>query len=266
MGGPHLFDRASPTFGRASRLWKDRKLTVRFTIDGPHLDTLVYDENADYPVEVNLDERSRGFRWFFSFYIAFSADTQGGAAANAVLLLDEPGLYLHARSQEDLLNHLRSDYTNQILYTTHSPFMIPPDEIEIVRTVNISDRGTEVTKDPSGDSRTLFPIQAALGYNLSQTLFIGTANLVVEGVTDFWFLSSVNDYFTESGKTPLIEKMVLTPAGGAGKVSYMTSLLASQELDVIVLLDDDKAGRDQRDELVKSKILRETSLVFTSAA
>jgi hypothetical protein len=60
-----------------------------------------------------------------------------------------------------------------------------------------------------GDSRTLFPIQAALGYNLSQTLFIGTANLVVEGVTDFWLLSSVNDYFTESGKTPLIEKMEL---------------------------------------------------------
>jgi hypothetical protein len=39
-------------------------------------------------------------------------------------------------------------------------------------------------------------------------------------LSDFWFLSSVNDYFTKSGKTSLIEKMVLTPAGGAGKVSY----------------------------------------------
>ena len=64
----------------------------------------------------------------------------------------------------------------------------------------------------------------------------------------------------------MIEKMVLTPAGGAGKVSYMTSLLASQELDVIVLLDDDKAGRDQREELIKSKVLRDTSIVFTAAA
>jgi energy-coupling factor transporter ATP-binding protein EcfA2 len=262
-----LLSRASALITQEMRrLWKDRRLTVRFSADGPHLDTMVYDENADYPVEVNLDERSRGFRWFFSFYVTFSADTQGGAASNAVLLLDEPGLYLHARSQEDLLSHFRYDYKNQIVYTTHSPFMIPPDTIEIVRTVNISDKGTEVTKDPSGDARTLFPLQAALGYNLSQTLFVGTANLVVEGVTDFWILSSVNDYLRDSGKAPMVEKMVLTPAGGAGKVSYMTSLLASQELDVIVLLDDDKAGHDQRDELVKSKILREASLLFTSAA
>jgi predicted ATPase len=262
-----LLSRASALITQEMRrLWKDRKLTVRFSADGPHLDTLVYDENADYPVEVNLDERSRGFRWFFSFYVTFSADTQGGAASNAVLLLDEPGLYLHARSQEDLLAHFRSDYKNQIIYTTHSPFMIPPDKVEIVRTVNISDKGTAVTKDPTGDARTLFPLQAALGYNLSQTLFVGAANLVIEGVTDFWILSSVNDYLRESGKTPLVEKMVLTPAGGAGKVSYMTSLLASQELDVIVLLDDDKAGHDQRDELVKSKVLRDASVLFTSAA
>ena len=262
-----LLSRASALITQEMRrLWKDRKLTVRLAPDGPHIDVLIYDENVEYPVEVNLDERSRGFRWFFSFYIAFSADTQGGAAEDAVLLLDEPGLYLHARSQEDLLQHFRQDYDNQIIYTTHSPFMIPPDNIEIVRTVNISDKGTQVTKDPSGDPRTLFPIQAALGYNLSQTLFVGSANLVVEGVTDFWILSSINDHFAEAGKGSLIEKMVLTPAGGAGKVSYMTSLLASQELDVIVLLDDDKAGRDQREELIKSKVLRDTSIVFTAAA
>ncbi|MEH2560146.1 putative ATP-dependent endonuclease of OLD family [Bradyrhizobium algeriense] len=262
-----LLSRASALITKEMRrLWKDKKLTVRLSPDGPNLDTLIYDENVEYPVEVNLDERSRGFRWFFSFYIAFSADTQGGDATDAILLLDEPGLYLHARSQEDLLHHLRDDYGNQIIYTTHSPFMIPPDLIEVVRTVNITEKGTQVTKDPSGDARTLFPIQAALGYNLSQTLFVGSANLVVEGVTDFWILSSVNDYFAETGKTRLVEKMVLTPAGGAGKVSYMTSLLASQELDVIVLLDDDKAGRDQREELIKSKVLRDTSIVFTAAA
>ena len=87
------------------RLWKDRALKIRFNLDAHHLDTLVSDPNATYEVEVNLDERSRGFQWFFSFYITFFADTKGGKAEDAILLLDEPGPYLHARSQIDLLGH-----------------------------------------------------------------------------------------------------------------------------------------------------------------
>ena len=63
----------------------------------------------------NLDERSRGFQWFFGFYMIFSADTQGGEKDGAILLLDEPGLYLHAKSQGDLLRHLENDFKNQIL-------------------------------------------------------------------------------------------------------------------------------------------------------
>jgi predicted ATP-dependent endonuclease of OLD family len=129
------------------RLWKDRQLMVRFNLDGPYLDVLVADSTAYYPVEVNLDERSRGFRWFFSFYITFIADTQGGDAAGAVLLLDEPGLHLHQKSQEDLLRHLQTDYTNQIIYTTHSPFMLPPEAPHMARKVEITqETGTRVSR------------------------------------------------------------------------------------------------------------------------
>lgn len=247
------------------RLWKDRPLLVRFNIDGPHLAILVSDPNSTYPVEVNLDERSRGFRWFFAFFISFSADTQGGDAEGAVLLLDEPGLYLHAKSQENLLQHLRTDYDNQIIYTTHSPFMVPKDAIESVRTVNIDEKkGTTVTNVPSGDSRTLFPLQAALGYSLSQTLFVGHSNLVVEGVTDFWILSSVNTYFQSEGKPALPEELTITPSGGAGKVPYMAALLVSEETNVVVLLDDDRAGRDAQKELVGNKLLRDTAVMFVT--
>jgi len=101
--------------GELRRLWKDRQLKVRFSPDAQHLDTFVADPNSVYDVEVNLDERSRGLKWFFSFYIAFSADTsEGGSADNAILLLDEPGLYLHALSQADLLRHFSADFANQI--------------------------------------------------------------------------------------------------------------------------------------------------------
>lgn len=247
------------------RLWKDRPLKVRYHIDGPYVDTLISDPNAVYDVEVNLDERSRGFRWFFAFYITFAADTKGGNADGAVLLLDEPGLHLHAKSQGDLLKHLRTDFKNQIIYTTHSPFMVPPDAIDIVRTVNIdSDKGTTVTDVPTGDARTLFPLQAALGYYLSQTLFIGHANLVVEGVTDFWILSSVNAHLVASGAKALPAEITITPAGGAGKVSYMAALLSSEELTVLVLLDDDRAGRETYADMVKNKLVRDTAVVFVS--
>jgi hypothetical protein len=142
-------------------VWKDRELKVRFNLDGPYMDTLVSDPNGAYEVEVNLDERSRGFQWFFSFYITFFADTQG--AGDAILLLDEPGLHLHAHSQADLLAHFERDFGNQIVYTTHSPFMVPTHRLDAVRTASMSEgAGTTVSNKAEGDARTLYPLQAAI--------------------------------------------------------------------------------------------------------
>lgn len=254
--------------GRLRERWKDRPLKVRYNLDGNHLDTLVSDPNTSYDVEVNLDERSRGLRWFFAFYVTFTADTQGGDADGAILLLDEPGLFLHAMSQADLLRHLKNDFANQIVYTTHSPFMIPPDDVASARTVNISqDEGTVVTDNPTGDERTLFPLQAALGWTLAQSLYVGPNNLLVEGVTDFWILSAVNGWMRQRGaKSSLPGNLALTPVGGAGKMTYMAALLAGQRLNVFALLDGDKAGRDARQELVRGRLVPERSVFFVSDA
>lgn len=247
--------------------WKDRELKVRFNLDGQHFETLISDPNNTYDVEVNLDERSRGFQWFFAFYIVFAADTEDGEAEGAILLLDEPGLYLHARSQGDLLRHLEDDFANQIVFTTHSPFMVPTHQLDWVRTVNIAEEaGTTVSNDPTGDARTLFPLQAALGYDLAQSLFVGPNNLVVEGVTDFWVLSAVSTRLSEQGKVGLDERLTVTPAGGAQKVHYMVALLTSEQLKVLVLFDDEKDAKATRDDLVKGKLIRSDSVVFVSEA
>lgn len=249
------------------RLWRDRQLKVRFNLDAQYLDTLISDPTAVYDVEVNLNDRSRGLQWFFSFYIGFAADTKGGSAENAILLLDEPGLYLHAKSQLDLLTHLDKDFPNQILFTTHSPFMVPTHQLESVRTVNIAEKtGTTVTNAPTGDSRTLFPLQAALGYNIAQSLFIGPKNLVVEGVTDFWVLSAVSEYFAEKGLVSIENDMTITPVGGAQKVQYMVALLTAEEQKVLVLLDYEKESEATRDELVKNKLIDERSVLFMTEA
>ena len=263
-----LANRASAVVTREiRRLWKDRLLKVRFDTDGDYINTLVSDPNATFDVEVNLNERSRGFQWFFSFYVTFSADTNGGAAEDAILLLDEPGLHLHAKSQRDLLNHFETDFGNQILYTTHSPFMVPTHRLNDIRTVNIAeDHGTTVSNNPTGDARTLFPLQAALGYDLAQSLFVGPHNLVVEGVTDYWLLSSVSEYLNADSARGLRQDITITPAGGAQKVHYMVALLSSEQLNVLALLDDEQDSRATRDDLVKSKLINEKNVIFVSDA
>lgn len=263
-----LVNRASAVVTKEiRRLWSDRSLKVRFNLDGNYMDTLISDPTSVYDVEVNLNERSRGFQWFFAFYITFSADTDGDIAEDAILLLDEPGLYLHAKSQSDLLAHFRDDFNNQILFSTHSPFMVPTGQLDSIRTVNIDEKsGTTVTNDPSGDSRTLFPIQAALGYSLAQSLFVGPNNLVVEGITDYWILSSVSEYLADQGKTGLSPEVTMTPAGGAQKVSYMVTLLSSEELNVVVLLDKEKDSKTTSDDLIKSKLINDRNILFVTEA
>lgn len=252
---------------KLKELWKDRALKVRFNLDGKHFDTLISDPTAPYDVEVNLNERSRGFQWFFAFYVTFAADTDGGPAEDAVLLLDEPGLYLHAVAQRDLLNHFANDFKNQILYTTHSPFMVPIADLGSVRTVNISqENGTMVSNEPTGDTRTLFPLQAALGYDVAQTLFLGKRHLLVEGVTDFWFLNAIGNYLQDLGKPTLPNDAVITPCGAASKVPYMVALLGSDKLPVVALFDADKEGRTVSKELLKMKLLEERAVMFVSEA
>jgi len=253
--------------GELRRLWKDRQLKVRFNLDAEHFETLISDPTQVFDVEVNLDERSRGLRWFFSFYITFSADTNGGAAQNAILLLDEPGLFLHIESQKDLQIHFEQDFDNQILYTTHSPFMIPIQTLDRLRTVTISEEsGTAVTNNPTGDGRTLAPIRAALGYYYADTLFIGPCNLIVEGVTDWWILEAVSKYFVSAGKRGLPPRLALPPVDGASKVPNMVSLLTAQKLVVMTLLDDDNQGQTIRDEMIKSRLLREEQVIMISEA
>jgi len=174
---------------------------------------------------------------------------------------------LHALAQRDLLIHFKKDFANQILFTTHSPYMIPTgEEFGSVRTVNISqDTGTAISNTPTGDPKTLFPLMAALCYNLTQALFIGEYNLVLEGVSDFWYLNSVSEYLRDNGGVALPQELILSPAGGAQKIPYMVAFLAAQKLKVVVLFDDEKLARATRKDLAKSKLIRDKQIVLVSA-
>ena len=186
-----------------------------------------------------FDERSTGFRWFFSFLVAFSRHLHSGQPV--VLLLDEPGLGLHARAQKDLLNFIDGRLAKrcQVIYTTHSPFMIQPGKLEQVRVVE--DRGREIGSTISAnvlstDADTRFPLQGALAYDLARHLFSGQNNLVIERTSDFTYLTVLSDWLREKGRKALDERWTLVPVGGVDMVPTFVALLGIP-LDVTVLVD-----------------------------
>lgn len=150
------------------RVWNDDGLSLRLEVDGQYLQTLVEDDSG---VLVELDQRSEGFRWLVSFFVVFHAQA-ADSLKEAVLLLDEPGLSLHALKQQEFRKTVsRLAEGNQVIYTTHSPFMVGSDELDLVRIVEMEDRkaGSKVhTRLAVDDPRSIYPLQAALGYDLAQ--------------------------------------------------------------------------------------------------
>ena len=196
--------------------------------------------NRRHRVTVPFDERSRGFVWFFSF-VAYFSDLEAAKTSDLIVLLDEPGLALHATAQGDLLRYMeeRLSPDHQVIYTTHSPFMIDPAHIERVRTVmDVDGEGTKVSSEVFRvDDETVFPLQAALGYTLAQTLFIGGKNLLLEGPSDLMYLDVLDENLRENGLTPISDGVTRVPVGGAGKLSTFVSLIGSNQLDLAVLVD-----------------------------
>jgi predicted ATP-dependent endonuclease of OLD family len=161
-------------------------------------------------------------------------------------LLDEPGVSLHGLKQREFRSTLtRLSENNQTIYTTHSPFLVGPYELDLVRVVEMTDRklGTKIhTTVASGDPAALLPLQEALGYDLAQTLFTQERNLVLEGLTDYWYLDATAALLRAADLINLNEKIALVPAASAGKVVYFATILYSQKFKVAALLDSDTAG------------------------
>jgi predicted ATP-dependent endonuclease of OLD family len=237
--------------------WSQKKYEVEFHADGQHFITFVKD--ADSKVLVPLEERSKGFQWFFSFDMMFMYETKG-EFKNAVILLDEPGLHLHAAAQADLLKRMKAyAQNNQLIYTTHLPFMIDFARLDNIHVAeDVAKQGTKVHKNwATADKDARFTLQAALGLSWSQSLFVGQYNLVVEGVTDFWFLTTISNMLKEAGRIGLDEQLVVTPVGGASKAAYVGTILHGQKLNVAVLLDSDPEGKSAYEQLVHQWIMEE---------
>ena len=209
----------------------------------------------------NLDVRSSGFRWFVSFLAAFKEFSD----EPVVLLLDEPALSLHARAQKDFLEFIESAIGkhHQVIYTTHSPFMVDPSHLERVRVVEDlgPEEGTVVRVQlMSRDPDTLSPLQGALGYDIAQNIFSGPDNLVVEGLSDYTYLVVMSETLRSLGRSSLSERWRILPAGGAGTLPAAVALMG-QELDVTVVVDGGSKPPSKLQNLVDEGLLEATRIV-----
>ena len=231
--------------------------------------------NAIHRMSVPFSERSAGFIWFFSFLVKFEKVSKEND--NIIILLDEPGLTLHAKAQKDLLRYFMEKLkpSHQVIYSTHSPFMVPSDDLMAVRTVedvvkrkglyHYDSKGTKVGDDIlSTDKDTLFPLQGALGYEISQTLFVGKHTLLVEGPSDVLYLQAASAALKQTGRTGLDSSWIICPTGGVDKVSSFVSLFRGNSLHVAVLSDFAKGQKRKVDRLRESKLL-ETDHIYTIA-
>ncbi|HUU90275.1 MAG TPA: AAA family ATPase [Phycisphaerae bacterium] len=219
--------------------------------------------NTRHGVTIAFDERSAGFVWFFSFLVWFS-QLQRNYGSNLIALLDEPGLGLHAKAQSDLLRYIKEELVpNQaVIYTTHSPFMVDPDDILAVRTVEDVVQGTKLLGTKVGDKvfstdrDTLFPLQAALGYDITQTLFVGKHCLLVEGPSDLLYLRWFSRELQSQGRTFLDPRWTITPCGGVDKIASFMALFGGSKLHVSVLADLHKGVKKKIANLKESELLK----------
>ncbi len=243
--------------------WSQNKhLEVRFRFDealpddppplneGRIFNTRIY--NTRHRATVSFEQRSHGFIWFFSFLVWFS-DMKAQYGDNLVLLLDEPGLPLHGRAQKDLVRYIneRLRPKHQVLYTSHSPFLIDVEHIfslrgveDTVKTTKVDGRvkeeivGTKVSERIlTRDKETLFPLQGVLGFDIAQTLFVGPYVVVVEGPSE----RSLFDWFARrlvvKGRQGLDLRWAICPSEGASKVSSFITLFAGRGLKIAAMLE-----------------------------
>lgn len=250
--------------------WKQGDYRFRFEADGDHFRIWVSDDRR--PEEVELENRSTGLQWFLSFYLVFLVESQGDHEG-AILLLDEPGLSLHPLAQRDLSAFFDGlTKTNQILYTTHSPFLVDPDRLDRVRKVYVAaDGSTESSPnlrqsgaDPA-QAGAAYAVYSALNLNVAESLLLGCLPVVVEGASDQHYLTTIKALLIGGGKITPRRELVFPPAGGTKTLRVTAGILTGRDETLpVVLLDGDQMGARMAAELRTSLYNGEETKVLST--
>lgn len=234
--------------------WKQGEYKFRFEADGDYFRIWVSDSiRTD---EVGLELRSTGLQWFLSFYLIFLVESQM-QHKDAILLLDEAGLTLHPLAQKDLSKFFEGlSEHNQIINTTHSPFVIDTSNIDRCRVVYMDKDGFTVASsnlrqgDDSLNEKSIYAVHAAMGLSVSDILLQGCQAVIVEGPSDQHYFNAIKTFLIREGKLTPKQEIVFIPSGGVRGVPGVVSIICGKTENLpFVILDSDQSGRDAKTKL-----------------
>lgn len=250
-------DKIQVLINEFNKFYKQEKVVFKVKFDTESINFVVKTNNKF----LNLSERSNGLKWYLNMYIQLIAKTQKYTIENYIVLLDEPGVYLHVNAQKEILN-LFEDFTskdNQIIYTTQLPTMIYQNDLYRTRTIikdedgnsNIGNRYYSLPHKMSSKKETITPILLAIGMNMGYSFTAmdnEKINIITEGISDYNYL-----------KAFLMQKQYekecnIIPSSSVDNIHNLISILIGWGYKYKILIDQDKEGRKQY-KVLKDKLL-----------
>ena len=228
--------------------WLQDEININFSSDKEIIHFSI-NENGD-TAKYRADQRSKGFQWFLSFYIRLNTEKN----RTNIILVDEPGLYLHAKAQDDvlmLLEKLSADEGTCVIFTTHSPYLIDIDKLNRVLLIEKDDKnGTKILKAHKGANKnTLTPIITKMGFDISKANFIREKNILVEGISDYYYIQAFKKLLNYND---FCKNISIVPAVGASQVPQLASFCIGWGLEYVALFDNDSEGKRFYNEIVKN--------------
>jgi hypothetical protein len=219
------------------KFWSQDVSEIVVEWDNQKLNFWIEENGLYYEPEI----RSPGRRWHLAFYIRVSARARENV--RNVILIDEPGLYLHANAQQDILRNLEeAGHETQVVFSTHSPYLIEPERLERLRLVQKTpDLGTAIENKihKVSDKETLTPVLTAIGLHLNRGI-VGVdknKNVIVEGISDYYFLNGLRIILD-------LKEMNFISGGGASNMPFVGTILQGWGSKVVYLYDNEKSYKD----------------------
>ena len=238
---------------------KHHKNTAEGKQGNPYLTFWIRDKNG----RLSPVQRSKGVKWFISFYLKLEATAKN--SNRRIFLIDEPGANLHAKAQEDILSVFEKQKDNlQIIFTTHSPYLLNVDKVYRVHAVERTD-----TEDDKSETRvisfqnlgsasvdTLLPLYTNMGVDAShQSIIAKENNVLLEEISAFFYLKAFWKLFDKK------EVVNFLPATGCPNLPLLANLMLGWGLSFAIVLDDDSHGRKVLKELKESRVCDEDKLL-----